>query len=211
MFQRRDRKPWHRGPKELLLVGDEGVTRVRHGQIWAVSYAECAAGLRWENGGRELWSADGFLVAVSPEEWKHGAEAVRAIDESAPPKIWITMDTAKPSGDGMPDSAIAEVEAGARIQLLRVELDRQPEDGRLWDQLAAALIDSGDWSSAVEAADRASALDSTDAWARRMKGSRARRSRTRCRGRRSDRRRVAHRRSGIADAARRRPRALRGR
>jgi hypothetical protein len=170
LFQRRERKPWHRGPKELLLVGDEGVARARHGQIWAVSYAECVAGLRWENGGRELWSADGFLVAVSPEEWKHGAAAVRAIDESAPPKIWITMDTAEPSGIGVPDGALAEIEVGARIQLLRVEVDRQPEDGRLWDQLAAALIDSGDWSSAVDAADRASALDSTDAWARRMKG-----------------------------------------
>jgi hypothetical protein len=170
MFQRRERKPWHRGPKELLFVGDEGVTRTRHGQIWTVPYAECVAGLRWKDGGRELWSADGFLVSVSPEEWKHGAAAVRAIDESAPPKIWITMDTAESPGNGMPDGAIAEIEAGARIQLLRVEVDRQPEDGRLWDQLAAALLDSGDWSSAVDAADRASALDSTDAWARRLKG-----------------------------------------
>ncbi len=170
VFHRREHRPWHRRPDELFFVGDEGIMKVNRGQFWAVRYDECVAGLRWKNDARELWSADGFLVSIRPEEWKHGAAAVRAIDDDAPPEIWITMDAAESSEVAAPDGAFAETEPQARIQLLRAELDRQPQEGRLWDQLAAALIDLEEWSSAVDAADRASALDSTDAWARRLKG-----------------------------------------
>ena len=130
VYYRRERRPWHRRPDDLFFTGDEGVMRALRGQWWAVRYDECVAGLRWKNGGRELWSADGFLVSIRPEEWKQGAAAVRAIDEAAPPEIWITMDAAE-SAEAALEGAIAETEAEARIQLLRVELDRQPGRSRL--------------------------------------------------------------------------------
>jgi hypothetical protein len=170
VFHRRERRPWHRGPEELFFVGDEGIMTANRGQFRAVRYDECVAGLRWSNGARELWSADGFLVSINPENWKHGAAAIRAIDEDAPPEIWITMDSVEPSADAATHDAIAEKEPQARIQLLTAELDRQPHEGRLWVQLAAALIDVEDWPAAIDAADRASTLDPTDPWARVLKG-----------------------------------------
>ncbi len=169
-FRRREHRPWHRRPEEHLLVGDDGIMSVYRGQFRAVRYDECVAGLRWSNGARQLWSADGFLVSIYPEDWKHGAAAVRAIDEDAPPEIWITMDSVESSADAATHDAIAESGPQARIQLLSAELDRQPQEGRLWVQLAAALIDVEDWPAAIDAADRASALDSTDPWAHVLKG-----------------------------------------
>ena len=170
VFRRRERRPWHRGPQDLFFVGDEGIMTASRGQFRAVRYDECVAGLRWSDGGRELWSADGFLVSIHPERWKHGAAAIRSIDEDAPPEIWITMDSAGLSADAATHEAIAESGPHARIQLLRAELDRQPDEGRLWDQLAAALIDVEDWPAAIDAADRASTLDSTDPWAHVLRG-----------------------------------------
>jgi hypothetical protein len=170
VFRRRERRPWHRGPQDLFFVGDEGIMTASRGQFRAVRYDECVVGLRWSDGSRELWSADGFLVSINPENWKHGAAAVRSIDEDAPPEIWITMDALESSADAATHEAIGESGPQARIQLLSAELDRQPQEGRLWAQLAAALIDVEDWPAAIDAADRASTLDPTDPWARVLKG-----------------------------------------
>ena len=169
-FRRREHRPWHRRPKEFFCVGDAGIMSVNRGQVRAVRYDECVVGLRWSDGARELWSVDGFLVSIHPEHWKSGAAAIRAIDNDAPPEIWIAMDSPESAAGSATDDAIAASGPQARVQLIRAELDRQPQEGRLWDQLAAALIDVEDWPAAIDAADRASALDPTDPWAHVLKG-----------------------------------------
>ena len=76
LFQRRERKPWHRGPKELLFVGDEGVTRVRHGwDTFKAGYSANSAGSRLTSG---LGSSryDFYRVALDEFVARHAARLV---------------------------------------------------------------------------------------------------------------------------------------
>ncbi|HWL35712.1 MAG TPA: insulinase family protein [Frankiaceae bacterium] len=81
---------------EVLVVGDEGVSRVEHGHAVTVRWNETAATLWWGDGTRVVVGRDAFQVVVKPAEWEDGHDAVAAIDARAPRHAAVPMGEGKP-------------------------------------------------------------------------------------------------------------------
>jgi hypothetical protein len=76
-----------------LVVGSEGITHLgTDGTRSPVRWDECVAALRWADGTRGLWSADGFYVEVAPALWRRGGEIVAAIDSHVPSELVVRME-----------------------------------------------------------------------------------------------------------------------
>jgi hypothetical protein len=68
---------------DRLILGDEGVSVVRHDGVHAtVRFASCRGVLAWPDGRRVLIAPDGVSVTVEPTLWERGEDVVAAIDEA---------------------------------------------------------------------------------------------------------------------------------
>lgn len=83
-----------------LIVGPEGASALAGPQITTVRFDQCAAVLAWPDGARLLTGLDGLNVAVEPNLWIGGADAVAEIDRNAPVALVVRMP-ARP-GDVVP-------------------------------------------------------------------------------------------------------------
>ena len=79
-----------RGPKERLIVGDEGVTlRASESELLTVRYSECLAVEHPSDERRLLWGSDGIRVMIDAAEWRDGKEALALVDARLPSSIVI--------------------------------------------------------------------------------------------------------------------------
>jgi hypothetical protein len=77
-----------RKPKDRLVVGPDGLTlRTGPTERITVRYKDCVAVAHVGEGVRDLWSADGFRIALASELWKDGAEILRAVDAAIAPEL----------------------------------------------------------------------------------------------------------------------------
>lgn len=88
-----------RGPKERLIVGDEGVTlRFTDGGISTVHYDRAVLCEHGSPTLRRLTGHDGFSVVVDAEHWKDGPAIVAEIDRRVDPLIVACEDDADNAG-----------------------------------------------------------------------------------------------------------------
>jgi hypothetical protein len=70
------------------VVGPDGLTlRTGPTERITVRYKDCVAVAHVGEGVRDLWSADGFRIALASELWKDGAEILRAVDAAIAPEL----------------------------------------------------------------------------------------------------------------------------
>lgn len=68
----------------VLVLADDGVSVVTADGPATVLYAECAALLRWPDGGRRLIGTDAISVAIEPAYYPMTSAAMAAVDASVP-------------------------------------------------------------------------------------------------------------------------------
>jgi hypothetical protein len=83
--------------RTTLIVGDDGVTLLTGDGPVTVRYEQCAAELRWPDGGRRIIGVDGMTVPVEPTVWRIGLETVASIDSRVPPAAVIPMPARDPA------------------------------------------------------------------------------------------------------------------
>jgi zinc protease len=86
-----------------LIAGDEGITlrRVDSYNTVSIPFADCEALLRWPDGHRVMFGADGFMLQITPGAWIDGSGLVTIIDRRCDPQRQIDMpavDVPPPSG-----------------------------------------------------------------------------------------------------------------
>jgi hypothetical protein len=106
--------------------------------------------LRWSDGTRGLWSADGFYVEIDPRAWRHGTELVSLIDNRVPPAVIVPMDAERESQFTTTVRAIDE--KLERRWLNRDELDLLPSLLEHDEELVAVANASRGWRLGVVAA-----------------------------------------------------------
>lgn len=76
-----------------LIVGPDGVMlRADPERHVTARFDECVVALRYPDGSRTLLTRDGFFTGVDPSFWRHGRQAVRAIDEALPSALIVRME-----------------------------------------------------------------------------------------------------------------------
>lgn len=88
--------------RTTLIVGGEGVSLLTGDGPITVRYQQCAAELRWPDGGRQLVGVDGMTVHVEPTLWRIGPDTLAAIDSQVPPAAVIEMPARDPAGISRP-------------------------------------------------------------------------------------------------------------
>jgi hypothetical protein len=115
-----------------------------------VRFDECTAALRWSDGSRGLWSADGFYVEIDPRAWRRGKELVTFIDSRVPSAGVVSMDAERESQLSATARAIdLQLE---RRWLNRQELDLLPTMLEPDEELVALANGSRRWRMGVVAA-----------------------------------------------------------
>lgn len=109
-----------------LFVADDGVTiDAGDGQSATVRFIDCVAMQRWANGTLTLWGLDGSWITVNPETWRHGRDAIAAIDAAVPADAVVPM----------------ERELEARIEQVEAQLERRWSTSTEVDALPRVLCD----------------------------------------------------------------------
>lgn len=80
-----------------LVVGAEGLSMVRGQAISTVRFADCAALLKWPDGGCQLIGRDGAAIRVEPTLWRIKDDAAR-LDRLVPAERLVTMPS-RPTKD----------------------------------------------------------------------------------------------------------------
>jgi zinc protease len=144
-----------------LTAGEEGVM-VEAELRTTVRFAECQAVLHWEDGTRALWAADASHVVVDPADWRRGSEVTELIDRFAPADVRVPMDGTPLFADPALDAGMEAIDRGdwdEAARLLEEGLGRAPGDALGWAILALAALVCRRPGRALEAAERAVALD----------------------------------------------------
>jgi zinc protease len=87
-------------PLHVLVVGTSGVSlRQADGKVASVPFADCEALLRWPDGHRALFGADGFIVEIAPTAWIDAAEAAKLVDAGVDPDRHVDMPEVAEAGE----------------------------------------------------------------------------------------------------------------
>lgn len=78
-------------PDLSLIVSDEGVSLVASDGAATVAFAECAAVLKWPDGGRTLIGTDGMGLALEPTLFPLTDEHRATIERHVPPHLVVPM------------------------------------------------------------------------------------------------------------------------
>jgi zinc protease len=76
--------------RSRLVLGEEGVSLVRGPAVRTVRYAQCAALLKWSDGGRELIGRDAVSIRIEPTLWRLKDQVAR-LDEMVGAGRSVTM------------------------------------------------------------------------------------------------------------------------
>jgi predicted Zn-dependent peptidase len=139
-----------RKSRPRIVAGDDGVGLKVEGPGTTVRFDECTAALRWSDGTRGLWSADGFYVEIDPRAWRRGTELVSLIDNRVPPAVIVPMDADRESQ--LTSTVRAIDEKLERRWLNRDELDLLPSLLEHDEELVAVANASRGWRLGVVAA-----------------------------------------------------------
>ena len=83
-------------PNKRLVVEPTAITLVLDSQRAVRLSLAGATSLRFSDGGRGLWSADGAYLDVHPADWEHGHDAVAAIDRAIPAARTVPLVSVRP-------------------------------------------------------------------------------------------------------------------
>jgi hypothetical protein len=78
-------------PRNCILLGDAGVTRIdEHGEPTTVLFAACAGLLKHSNGRRLLLGEDLQRLEIVPEDWRDAGDLIGVIDAAVPDEriVW---------------------------------------------------------------------------------------------------------------------------
>jgi zinc protease len=139
-----------RTSRPRIVAGDDGVALKVEGPGTTVRFDECTAALRWSDGTRGLWSADGFYIEIDPKTWRRGTELVALIDSRVPSATVVSMDAELESHLNAAARAIDE--KLERRWLNREELDLLPGVLDREEELLALANASRRWRMGVVAA-----------------------------------------------------------
>lgn len=90
-------KPTDPNSAALMMVGADGVSHVVDAERRVtVTWKECAAVLRWDDGGRRVFGADGIVIDLPPHAWHHFSTLRDAVDEWTPYNVVVDMGEAPP-------------------------------------------------------------------------------------------------------------------
>jgi zinc protease len=76
---------------DLLVIGDEGISRLTPGGPLTVRYRDCQAQLRWPDGARRFLGPDGIVVDVQPTLWQLTADQVALLDRAVDEKVRVDL------------------------------------------------------------------------------------------------------------------------
>lgn len=154
------------GPERELVHGVDGLKLVLDESSITIRYRDVEGLLVIPDGGRGLWSRDGFYAYIDPGLWRDGETIVAEIDRHVSPELAIPL-----AADGAPVSAFTEPNLVAGQEafenreldeaILRLEagVANVPETTAAWVLLGFAYEGRSRFTDAIAAADRASALD----------------------------------------------------
>lgn len=78
------RYPWSKKGLDLL-VGKQGISLlVPQGGAVTVRYEDVAGAVMHANGTLQVFGTDGFVIALSPEQWRHGGDACSEVMRALP-------------------------------------------------------------------------------------------------------------------------------
>jgi predicted Zn-dependent peptidase len=136
--------------RPTIVAGDDGVALKVEGPGTTVRFDECTASLRWSDGTRGLWSADGFYIEINPKAWRRGTELVTLIDSRVPDAGVVAMDAEL---EPQLDAAVRAIdEQLERRWLNRQELDLLPSLLEREEELIVLANASRRWRIGVVAA-----------------------------------------------------------
>ena len=133
-----------------IVAGDDGVALEVEGPGSTVRFDECTASLRWSDGTRGLWSADGFYIEIDPEDWRGGTELVSLIDSRVPETVVVSMEAERESQ--LAATARAIDDQLKRRWMNRQELDLLPSLLEREEELVVLANASRRWRTGVVAA-----------------------------------------------------------
>jgi hypothetical protein len=139
-----------RKSRPRIVAGEDGVALMVEGPGSTVRFDECTASLRWSDGTRGLWSADGFYVEIDPKAWRGGTELVSLIDSRVPDAVVVWMDAEPESQHNAANRVIDE--QLERRWLNRRELDLLPSLLEREEELVVLANGSHRWRTGVVAA-----------------------------------------------------------
>jgi hypothetical protein len=110
--------------RSTVVVGDSGLSLVADAERRiTVRWSACVAVLRWDDGGRTVFGADGFVVDLAPQEWRDFAALRDEIDRRAPASAAVPMgESPKRSPAPLPRSRIFGGESTTALTLFVVLL-----------------------------------------------------------------------------------------
>jgi hypothetical protein len=85
-------------PTKRLIVEATAITLVLDQQRAVRIALAGATSLRFADGGRGLWSAEGLYLDVHPADWERGEAAIAAIDRAIPASRTVPLVSARPRG-----------------------------------------------------------------------------------------------------------------
>jgi hypothetical protein len=90
-------KPTDSNSAALMVVGADGVSHVVDAERRVtVPWRECAAVLRWDDGGRRVFGADGIVIDLPPHAWNDFTALRDAVDRWTPYNVIVDMGQAPP-------------------------------------------------------------------------------------------------------------------
>jgi hypothetical protein len=133
-----------------IVAGEDGIALKGEGPGTTVRFDECTASLRWPDGSRGLWSADGFYLEFDPKHWRRGNELVDLVDNLVPQEAIVSMDAER---EYEVNAAVRTIDESLKRRWVnRQELDLLPTLLEHDEELVALANASRRWRMGVVAA-----------------------------------------------------------
>jgi len=90
--------------KATLVVGGNAAHLETPVGETSASYDDLSALIAFPDGGRQLIRRDGYQLQIEPALWKGGRQAVKIVDASVSPAVWVPMPVRDP--EAIPRSSV---------------------------------------------------------------------------------------------------------
>ncbi len=93
---------------DTLMVAPDGLSLARGDRTITIRFADCAAMLCWESGERVLYGRDGFVLDLTPGEWRNGDRLLSQLDAAVDPARRVPMGEARPVGESRSQAQLGD-------------------------------------------------------------------------------------------------------